>query len=411
MPNGLMIVIKQTYRNHFKSRGYWLLVLSPIIFAGIIAAVVFGITKMQGNTTPNVAIVGNPAVRQVMIKSEKSLDLKVSRITTQAQANKALDKQTLDGVLTFNANGATLTTQPKSNKINQEAISSVLGNLARTQKAAQYGLTPEQTQALILPYQLKSVVKQADNRTTNGDNSSMANYGIAVAIGVITMVVVMWYTSMIATEIANEKSSRIMETLLAATSSNIQYFGKIIGIFALTLTHMLLYLVAGIIAYLIFKNNAAVAEIAHNFSGITIGFTVYAVCFILVAVALYLVLTAIIASLVNDNSQVQQAVGPVTVLAMIGYFFSYFMTNMPNNIVIKILSYVPFISQSMMPVRLVTKVESWPAAIVALALSAIALVLLAWFGRGIYAIYAKNVLSYSDDKIMAQLIRNIKHHD
>ena len=408
MPNGLMIVIKQTYRNHFKSRGYWLLVLSPIIFAGIIAAIVFGITKMQGNTTPNVAIVGNSAVRQVMIKSEKSLDLKVSRITTQAQANKALDKQTLDGVLTFNANGATLTTQPKSNKINQEAISSVLGNLARTQKAAQYGLTPEQTQALIQPYQLKSVVKQADNRTTNGDNSSMANYGIAVASGVIMRVVVMWYTSMIATEIANEKSSRIMETLLAATSSNIQYFGKIIGIFALTLTHMLLYLVAGIIAYIIFKNNAAVAEIAHNFSGITVGFTVYAVCFILVAVALYLVLTAIIASLVNDNSQVQQAVGPVTVLAMIGYFFSYFMTNMPNNIVIKILSYVPFISQSMMPVRLVTKVESWPAAIVALALSAIALVLLAWFGRGIYA---KNVLSYSDDKIMAQLIRNIKHHD
>ncbi len=408
MPNGLMIVIKQTYRNHFKSRGYWLLVLSPIIFASIIAAIVSGITKMQGNTTPNVTVIGNPAVRQVMIKSEKSLDLKVSRITTQAQANKALDKQTLDGVLTFNANGATLTTHPKSNKINQEAISSVLGNLARTQKAAQYGLTPEQTQALIQPYQLKSVVKQADNRTTNGDNSSMANYGIAVAIGVITMVIVMWYTSMIATEIANEKSSRIMETLLAATSSNIQYFGKIIGIFALTLTHMLLYLVAGIIAYLIFKNNAAVAEIAHNFSGITVGFTVYAVCFILVAVALYLVLTAIIASLVNDNSQVQQAVGPVTVLAMIGYFFSYFMTNMPNNIVIKILSYVPFISQSMMPVRLVTKVESWPAAIVALALSAIALVLLAWFGRGIYA---KNVLSYSDDKIMAQLIRNIKHHD
>lgn len=408
MPNGLMIVIKQTYRNHFKSRGYWLLVLSPIIFASIIAAIVSGITKMQGNTTPNVAVIGSPAVRQVMIKSEKSLDLKVSRITTQAQANKALDKQTLDGVLTFNANGATLTTHPKSNKINQEAISSVLGNLARTQKAAQYGLTPEQTQALIQPYQLKSVVKQADNRTTNGDNSSMANYSIAVAIGVITMVVVMWYTSMIATEIANEKSSRIMETLLAATPSNIQYFGKIIGIFALTLTHMLLYLVAGIIAYLIFKNNAAVAEIAHNFSGITVGFTVYAVCFILVAVALYLVLTAIIASLVNDNSQVQQAVGPVTVLAMIGYFFSYFMTNMPNNIVIKILSYVPFISQSMMPVRLVTKVESWPAAIVALALSAIALVLLAWFGRGIYA---KNVLSYSDDKIMAQLIRNIKHHD
>lgn len=408
MPKGLIIVIKQTYRNHFKSRGYWLLVLSPIIFAGVIAAITFGITKMQGNTTPNVAVIGNPAVRQVMMKSEKSIGLKVSSITTAAKATQALDKQKLDGMLTFNANGATLTTQPKSNKINQEAISSILGNLARTQKAAQYGLTPEQTQALVQPYHLKAVVKQANNHTTNGDQSSMANYGMAVAIGVITMVVVMWYTSMIATEIANEKSSRIMETLLAATSSNIQYFGKIIGIFGLALTHMLLYLAAGTLAYIIFKDNAVVADIAHNFSGITAGFTIYAVCFILVAVALYLVLTAIIASLVNDNSQVQQAVGPVTVLAMIGYFFSYFMTNMPNNIVIKMLSYVPFISQSMMPVRLVTKVESWPAAIVALILSVITLVILAWFGRGIYA---KNVLSYSDDKIMAQLIRNIRHHD
>lgn len=408
MPKGLMIVIKQTYRNHFKSRGYWLLVLSPLIFTGIIAAITFGVTKMQGNTTPNVAVVGNPAVRQVMMKSEKGLDLKVSTITSAAAATKALDKQTLDGMLTFDTHGATLTTQPKSNKINQEAISSILGNLARTQKAAQYGLTPEQTQALVQPYQLKAVVKQADNRTTNGDNSSMSNYGMAVAIGVITLAVVMWYTSMIATEIANEKSSRIMETLLAATSSNIQYFGKIIGIFALALTHMILYLAAGILAYIIFKNNAVVTGIAHNFSGITVGFTVYAVCFILVAVALYLVLTAIIASLVNDNSQVQQAVGPVTLLAMIGYFFSYFMTNMPNNIAIKILSYVPFISQSMMPVRLVTKVETWPAGIIALLIAIITLLILAWFGR---RIYAKNVLSYSDDKIMSQLIKNIKRRD
>ena len=121
--------------------------------------------------------------------------------------------------------------------------------------------------------------------------------------------------------------------------------------------------------------------------------------------ALYLVLTSLIASLINDNAQVQQAIQPITFLAMVGYMFSFVMTNMPNNIAIKILSYVPFISQSMMPVRLVTKVETWPAAIISLVISFIAMILLAWFGQNIYA---KNVLSYSDDKIMSQLFKNLK---
>jgi len=86
--------------------------------------------------------------------------------------------------------------------------------------------------------------------------------------------------------------------------------------------------------------------------------------------------------------------------------FSFIMTNMPNNLAIKVLSYVPFISQSMMPVRLVTKVETWPAAIISLLIAVVAMISLAWMGQ---SIYAKNVLSYSDDKIMSQLIKNIKN--
>jgi len=405
MNNGLAIVIKQTYRTHFKSRGYWLLVLSPIIFAVVIGGIIFGITQMQGNTTPTVAVIGNPQVRKVFKADEKSLDIKVSKITDSKAANKALTATDIDGVLTIGADNATLTTQPKSNTINKEAIISVLGNLSRSQKASEYGLTTEQTQALIKPFNLKSVVQQTNSQSTDGDNSDMANYGIAEAIGIVTTMIVMWYASMIATEIANEKSSRIMETLLAATSASIQYFGKMIGIFALAVTHLIIYIIAGTIGYFFLQNNALLSGIKQTFSNVTIGFAIYAVLFILVAVALYLVLTAMIASLINDNAQVQQAVQPITILAMIGYMFSFVMTNMPNNIVIKVVSYVPFISQSMMPIRLVTKVETWPAAIVALLISLVSVIALAWFGK---RIYAKNVLSYSDDKIMSQLIKNIK---
>ena len=337
MNSGLIIVMKQTFRSHFKTRGYWLLVLSPIIFAVVVGGIIFGVTQMQGNTTPTVAVIGNSQVRQVFIHDEKALGIKISKITDSQKANRSLTAQDLDGILTLNSENATLTTQPKSNTINKEAFVSVLGNISRSQKAASYGLTAKQTQDLIQPFNLKSVVKQSNNKSTNGENSDTANYAIG---------------------------------------------------------------------YAILQNNTMLDGIKQTFSGVTLGFTLYAIAFILIAVALYLVLTAMIASLINDNAQVQQAIQPITFLATTGYMFSFIMTNMPNNFAIKILSYVPFISQSMMPVRLVTKVETWPAAILSLVISFVTLIVLAWFGKNIYA---KNVLSYSDDKIMSQLIKNIKN--
>lgn len=399
----LNIVIKDTLRANFKSRGYWILVLSPLIFVAVIGGVAFGVTQLQGNTTPTVAVIGQTSERATFVQSAKNLDMKISKITKEKQADKALKSEKLDGVLTLKSDSATLTTQPKSEQVPKDDIATILNQLSQAKKATQYGLTAAQTADFMKPVNFKTVVKQA-NQSESGANTEGANYAIAVAIGVITMFVVMWYTSMIANAIANEKSSRIMEILLAATSARIQYFGKLIGVFLLALTHMLIYLIAGFATVIFLKDNVFVKMITSNLNGVTTGFMLYALAFILIAVALYLVLTAMIASLINDNAQVQQAVQPISFLAMIGYMFSYFMTFMPNNIAIRALSYVPFVSQSMMPVRLVTHVEGWPTALISLGISFISLILLAWFGQGIYA---KNVLSYSDEPIMKQITGNL----
>lgn len=374
----LNIVIKDTLRANFKSRGYWILVLSPLIFVAVIGGVAFGVTQLQGNTTPTVAVIGQASERVPFVQSAKNLDMKISKITNEKQADKALKSEKLDGVLTLKSDSATLTTQPKSDQVPKDDIATILNQLLQAKKATQYGLTAAQTADFMKPVNFKTVVQQA-NQSESGANTEGANYAIAVAIGVITMIVVMWYTSMIANAIANEKSSRIMEILLAATSARIQYFGKLIGVFLLALTHMLIYLIAGFATVIFLKDNVFVKMITSNLSGVTTGFMLYALAFILIAVALYLVLTAMVASLINDNAQVQQAIQPISFLAMIGYMFSYFMTFMPNNIAIRALSYVPFVSQSMMPVRLVTHVEGWPTALASLGISFVALILLAWF--------------------------------
>ena len=119
----------------------------------------------------------------------------------------------------------------------------------------------------------------------------------------------------------------------------------------------------------------------------------------------YLVLTAIIASIVNDQSQVQQVVQPIIYLSMIGYVASFMSASMPSNIVLKVLAMVPFISPSLMPSRLAIEYASTTEAIIALVLQLVALVLVAKFGE---KIYARNVLSYSDEKVFKQFIHNLK---
>ena len=141
------------------------------------------------------------------------------------------------------------------------------------------------------------------------------------------------------------------------------------------------------------------------FDGVDISFLVIAAIMLILGVISYLVLTAIIASIVNDQSQVQQAVQPIIYLSMIGYAASFASSSMPTNIVIKVLSFLPFVSPSLMPSRLAIQYASITDAIIAGVLQLLALILIAKFGE---KVYAKNVLSYSDEKVFKQFMRNLK---
>ena len=274
-----------------------------------------------------------------------------------------------------------------------------------TEKASKLNLKAEDLIALQTPAKLTMKTQSNKGETSGGDNKNMANYFISLGTGVAIFVLLSIYTSMMAQEVANEKSSRIMEILLAATSAKIQYYGKIIGVSLLVVTHLVIYVVLAGVASIVLKDNKVVENGLKLFSGVDIGFLIITVLMVMLGVISYLVLTAIIASIVNDQSQVQQVVQPIIYLSMIGYVASFMSASMPSNIVLKVLAMVPFISPSLMPSRLAIEYASTTEAIIALVLQLVALVLVAKFGE---KIYARNVLSYSDEKVFKQFIHNLK---
>lgn len=400
-----LIVAKQTYRIRIKSLSYWMLVLSPLLLAAFSIGIgIFFSSASSSQDKATLAIVQQPQLTQTL-KQSKALDVKLTDVTTVATAKKQLKQADIDGYLVKNNTDYQLVTSATgSSTINQATLTTVLTQFKMAATAQSLNISADKLQALTAPVNLKVQQMDHENKTTKGDNSQ-ANSTLSISIGVLFFIILLFYVQIIAQEIANEKSSRIMEILLAATSAASQFYGKIAGVFALALTQMLLYVVVGGAAINIFSDNRILKSAKAIFSNISWQFAAVTIVMLLLAIVMYLTLAAIIASLVNDQSQVQQAVQPVSYLTMIGYILSFIVANAPHNVIINIASYIPFISQTLIPSRLALNFVSYPQAIIAIILQVIVVILILMFGL---KIYQRNVLEYSDESIYKQL-RQLMH--
>ncbi|MCO0832691.1 ABC transporter permease [Fructobacillus sp. W13] len=399
MPNQIKLVAKHTYLGRLKKKSFWGLILAPFIFIIVSAGIGFGIAAMQSHDTANVAVVAPANTREALIKEEKKLNIKVSKIEDSEKAKKALNSADIDGVLTIDDDKGTLLTQPKSTEIDTEELKSFLSKQSLSNKAEKYNLSAMQIEDLKNPFALTSKVVEK-NQKKDSDAATAVKQGLAFGTAIVVFIIVSTYSSIIGTEIANEKSSRIMETLLAASSARAQYFGKILGIAYLLLTQLGIY-AALIIATVVLGQKSDVMQMFFSyFSALTPVFWLYTLIFVVVGTSTYLVIAAISASVVNDQTQISQAMMPITVISMIPYVVGISSSAAGNNALIKILSYVPLLGQSLMPSQLANHYANWFEAVISLALSLAFLVLVAWFGQ---RLYAKNVLSYSEENALKQL--------
>jgi ABC-2 type transport system permease protein len=405
MFNQIKLVAGQVYRTKIKTPSFWLTVLAPLLVPVFSLVIGYVIAKTTDDTVARLAVVDNTALVQTL-KTNKVLDAKISEAADIETAKQKVLDNKIDGYLVKSDGKYTLVTSTEgTKKFMEETVKSVLSQIDLADKATQLNLSATELLSLQTPADLTMKTLSDKGETSGGSAKNAANAMISSGVTILIVILLMVYASMLAQEIANEKSNRIMETLLAATSAKVQYFGKIIGVSLLVLTHLLFYVLLAVVANFALKGNEMVKGIKELLSGVDAHFLIFAVLMLLVGLLSYLFLTAIIASLVNDQGQVQQAVAPISYLAMTGYVAGLVGAATPNNIVIKVLDFIPFVSPSLVTSRLASEQTTLTNAYIALAVQFVVLILLAKFGE---KIYAKNVLSYSDEKIFKQFIHNLK---
>ncbi len=289
-------------------------------------------------------------------------------------------------------------------------VQTTAGQLNFLDKASRLGLTPAQTGSLFVQPGF-TVVNTGQNQDHRSASAQLAGYLVAYAGIILIFMSVFLYGVSVATGVAEEKGSRIMEILVNAATPFQLMTGKIIGIGAAGLTQMACFVIVGIGAFLL-QTPLQAALTGHSGGGLSIDIASISTTLLLMLLlyfilgfSLYATLFAAMGALVKRQDEVQNAIQPLTWLFMIGYIASFIGISAPDATWIKVMSYIPFWTPTTMLMRLGAGTVAWweiPLSIV--------LMLIATFVCALIAarIYRFGILMYGQKPGLRQLVKMIR---
>lgn len=205
-----------------------------------------------------------------------------------------------------------------------------------------------------------------------------ARYAMLMAVDVLLLVTLMGGGQAIAMGVVEEKASRIVEILLACVRPTSLLAGKILG------TGTAVLLSYGALAAVGLGTAKVMGVLPHVQVSLDAALVIMLV-WMAVGFLTYAVLFGAAGSLVSRQEDMPSTTGPLVMLVMIPYMVSIYMAlHNPEALLWQVLSYVPFFSPFLMPVRLVLGVSGWGEQALGLAVSVALLPVLVWVSARIY---------------------------
>ena len=261
-------------------------------------------------------------------------------------------------------------------------IEDALQSIQTEMKSSELSLTAEQVQALFAPIQFEQESVSPSAKTEEELNQAR---GLVYVLMFLIYFAVIIYSSMIATEVATEKSSRVMEILISSVSPVKHMFAKVLGIGSLGLLQMVLLGIAGFIAIKTTASDMMSGAFSiFGFSNMNVGTIIYAVVFFLLGYFLYATLAALLGSLVSRTEDVQQAIMPMMILVIAAFMIAVSGLGNPEMAYLKYTSFIPFFAPLVMFLRVgMLDLPLWEP-LLSIAIMLVTIFILGWFGARIY---------------------------
>jgi ABC-2 type transport system permease protein len=413
--HNVWLIAKREYLERIRAKSFLLMtILIPLLMAGL----VYGAALANGRSgNLHIAVVTQDPKFGLDLKSElentrhtnatsddgsskqtvSKVDVIAPAADTRANLDDQLKNRKLDGYIWVTP-PATPHTRPtfewasksKADILTPSLLASGIRATLTREGLANAGMPPSEVETLLKPVDLISKDK----------DSGFAAFASVYALFFLMYFVILFYGMNVARSIIEEKTSRIFEVLLATIRPGEMMAGKVIGVGAVGLTQVGIWIVAGL---LVTQFGLLSAGISLAITPTQVGFFIL---FFLLGYVLYSSVAAALGAMTSSEQELQQ-LNMFLMLPLIAC--SVVILNVvrdSDGIIAKAFSFFPFCTPLIMYVRIA--VHQPPAWQIALSVAGLIFTILAvlWVASRIYRV---GILMYGKKPNLPEILRWLKY--
>ncbi|WP_270748605.1 ABC transporter permease [Streptococcus halitosis] len=382
----MWVVMKETYLRHVKSWSFFFMVISPFLFLGLSVGIGYLQNSSMAKNSKVAVVTTVPSVAEGL-KGTNGINFDYK---DEASAQAAIKDEKIKGYLTIDQEDSVLkavyhgeTSLESGIKL---AVTNKLNELQYQLNRSAANLSQEQEKYLSQTVDYTEKIDEAKENKKTVQNMA------ALGLGFFLYMILITYASVTAQEVASEKGTKIMEVVFSSIRASHYFYARMLALLLVILTHIGIYVVGGLAAILLFKDLPILAQ-SGILNHLGDAFSLNTLLFVLVSLFMYVVLAAFLGSMVSRPEDSGKALSPLMILIIAGFVGVTALGAAGDNLVLKIGSYIPFISTFFMPFRAINGYASGLEAWISLAITVVfAVTATAFIGR----MYASLVLQTDD---------------
>lgn len=272
------------------------------------------------------------------------------------------------------------------------AINSIYSNL----QISKLGLTEEQVKGITPNFEFS--IEQTEEQKVSGNVFAM------MLMSIVLFYAIYFCAYQVSSSITTEKTSKIMETLVTSTSPRTIVLGKTIGIGIVGLVQVCLIVGTTIISAKMCLDENLVNSVL-DVSKITLYLGIVTIIYFILGYFAYALLYALTGSTVSKPEDIQSANTPVALIAVIGFYLSYFTMMNPTSDLNVLASMLPISSPFCMPFRIMMGLASTTDVLISIAILLITILIVA---KVAIKIYSNAILNYGTKMSFKDMIKIYK---
>ncbi|EJR46073.1 hypothetical protein IIM_04935 [Bacillus cereus VD107] len=390
-------IFLQNYKSKVKSKSYISLTI-------IISMLIIGLLNIDriydffvGNEEENVVVVTEQeelytTIHQVFKNVDSKLNVKYSKDKQKAESGVKNGEYKYAVVVEELDNKQLNATYMAETDVNQEDVTKVQTILSQIQSsnfAQQLNLSQDDLKVLTTPVEIHT--KTVSDKVKGGEHKASVAILINIFI-ILNYFMILLYATQLATDVATEKSSRVMELVVSSISPTKHLYAKLFSTLLAGITQIIIW---GLITFVGYKTAIKGSE-NDILNGIDLNsfaptLVVYGIIFFTLGFLLYGSLSCLFGSIISRIEEASQAVMPLTIMLLAALYIAIYGISNPSSSLITITSYIPFFTPIVMLVRIgFLNIPVWEVALALAILLATIFMMIGLTGR----VYRGGVLLY-----------------